>query len=392
MHFFCILEKRQVIKMMFKYELKKIFSKRMNKVLLAAVLVMTVIYSGMAIGSMSYTDADGQSHTGIDAGRLLAEDVNQWKGKLTTEKISEVINDYKTLSAKYQDKIPNAEYGKTVQSYYDIYSFVIGVLTPDSEWNEGAVYQLSDEQLQDIYTIYQDNMKKMAEEYGTTPEKRSYLENVYKKIEIPFTFEAKGSWATMTMYAQTYVLLMAVIIGFLAAGIFSGEFRPGIFVSTVIYWIGVGILSLISFAVMGTSGFFTPYQIDDPYSIYVMTYGEYYLLILVGGYIATMFCATLTMLVTVKMHTPNLAVCIPFFLLCMIPFIARVLPAFDAFFNLLPTVLTNILNVVRSPILFQIGPFVFRQISFLMFLYILLFIVLLPLIYRGYSRYGLRKK
>ena len=212
MHFFCILEKRQVIKMMFKYELKKIFSKRMNKVLLAAVLVMTVIYSGMAIGSMSYTDADGQSHTGIDAGRLLAEDVNQWKGKLTTEKISEVINDYKTLSAKYQDKIPNAEYGKTVQSYYDIYSFVIGVLTPDSEWNEGAVYQLSDGQLQDIYTIYQDNMKKMAEEYGTTPEKRSYLENVYKKIEIPFTFEAKGSWATMTMYAQTYVLLMACLL------------------------------------------------------------------------------------------------------------------------------------------------------------------------------------
>ena len=158
--------------MMFKYELKKIFSKRMNKVLLAAVLVMTVIYSGMAIGSMSYTDADGQIHTGIDAGRLLAEDVNQWKGKLTTEKISEVINDYKTLSAKYQDEIPNTEYGKTVQSYYDIYSFVIGILTPDSEWNEGAVYQLSDEQLQDIYTIYQDNMKKMAEEYGTTPEKR----------------------------------------------------------------------------------------------------------------------------------------------------------------------------------------------------------------------------
>lgn len=121
-------------------------------------------------------------------------------------------------------------------------------------------------------------------------------------------------------------------------------------------------------------------------------YGEYYLLILVGGYIVTMFCAALTMLVTVKMHTPNLAICIPFFLLCMMPFIARVLPAFDAFFNLLPTVLTNIFNAVRTPILFQIGSFVFRQISLLMFLYILLFIVLLPLIYIGYSRYGLKKK
>ena len=360
-------------------------------------------------------DEEGQDHTGIEAGRLLAEDVNQWKGELTSEKISEVINDYKTLSAEYPDGIPDTEYGRTIQSYYDIYSFVINVMTPDSEWNESVVDQLSDEQLQDIYTIYQDNMKKMAEEYGTTPEKRSYLESIYEKIEIPLAFAAKDSWATMTMYAQTYVLLMAVIIGFLAAGIFSGEFRPGtedvflaakygrskaiknkiiagILVSTVIYWIGAGILSFISFAVMGTSGFFTPYQIDDPYSIYVMTFGEYYLLILVGGYIATIFCAALIMLVTVKMHTPNLAVCIPFFLLCMMPFIARVLPAFDAFFNLLPTVLTNIINAVKTPILFQSGPFVFRQISFLMFLYIVLFIVLLPFIYRSYIRYGLKKK
>ncbi len=400
---------------MLKYELKKIFSKRMNQVLLAAVIVVTIIYSGMAIGSMRYVDEEGQDHTGIEAGRLLAEDVNQWKGELTSEKISEVINDYKTLSAEYPDGIPDTEYGRTIQSYYDIYSFVINVMTPDSEWNESVVDQLSDEQLQDIYTIYQDNMKKMAEEYGTTPEKRSYLESIYEKIEIPLAFAAKDSWATMTMYAQTYVLLMAVIIGFLAAGIFSGEFRPGtedvflaakygrskaiknkiiagILVSTVIYWIGAGILSFISFAVMGTSGFFTPYQIDDPYSIYVMTFGEYYLLILVGGYIATIFCAALIMLVTVKMHTPNLAVCIPFFLLCMMPFIARVLPAFDAFFNLLPTVLTNIINAVKTPILFQSGPFVFRQISFLMFLYIVLFIVLLPFIYRSYIRYGLKKK
>ena len=148
-----------MIKMMFKYELKKIFSKRINQVLLAAVLVVTIIYSGMAIGSMRYVDEEGQDHTGIEAGRLLAENINQWKGKLTAEKISEVIDDYKTISAKYPDEIPNTEYGKTVQSYYDIYSFVIGIMTPDSEWNESVVDQLSDEQLQNIYTIYQDNMK-----------------------------------------------------------------------------------------------------------------------------------------------------------------------------------------------------------------------------------------
>ena len=168
--------------MMLKYELKKIFSKRINQVLLAAVLVVTIIYSGMAIGSMSYTDEEGQDHTGIEAGRLLAEDKNQWKGDLTPEVISQVIKDYKELSAKYPDGLPDEEWGKQVQSYYDIYSFVIDVMTPDSEWNESVVYQLSDEQLQDIYTIYQDNMKNMAEEYGTTPEKRSYLDFLFNRM------------------------------------------------------------------------------------------------------------------------------------------------------------------------------------------------------------------
>ena len=96
---------------MLKYELKKIFSKRINQVLLAAVLVVTIIYSGMAIGSMSYTDEEGQDHTGIEAGRLLAEDRNQWKGELTPEKISEVINDYKNyqLSIRMEYRIQNRE-------------------------------------------------------------------------------------------------------------------------------------------------------------------------------------------------------------------------------------------------------------------------------------------
>ena len=73
-----------MIKMMFKYELKKIFSKRVNQVLLAAVLVVTIIYSGMAIGSMRYVDEEGQNHTGID-GFWLKISING-KGNLQRRK------------------------------------------------------------------------------------------------------------------------------------------------------------------------------------------------------------------------------------------------------------------------------------------------------------------
>lgn len=66
--------------------------------------------------------------------------------------------------------------------------------------------------------------------------------------------------------------------------------------------------------------------------------------------------------------------------------------SFTAFFNLTPTVLGNILGAVRTPVLFQIGPFVFRQIPFLMVLYGGLFILILPFIYRNCRRYGLKKR
>ena len=401
--------------MMLKYELIKVFSKRINRLVIVATMLIAIVISCFAIGSIRYVDKDGNLHTGITAGRLLARDQNEWQGEVTPEELSKIIKDYRVLLNKYSSDIPDTEYGKTVQSYYDLKDLVVNILKPDSEWDESVLYQLTDEQLKDIYTIYQENMKKMAAEYGTTPEKRSFLEQKYKEVKLPFNYEGKEAWETMTMYAQTYVLLLAMVIGFLTAGIFSAEFRPGaediffaskygrskavknkilagVIMSTIVYWVGAGILSFIAFSVMGTSGFSTPYQIDDPYSIYILTFGEYYLLILVSGYVATMFCTALVMLVTAKMHTPNLAVCIPFILLCMMPFIERALSSFSDFFHLMPTILTNIYNSVRMPILFQAGTIVVRQIPFLNVLYAGLFIVLLPVVYRSYRKYGLKKK
>lgn len=66
--------------------------------------------------------------------------------------------------------------------------------------------------------------------------------------------------------------------------------------------------------------------------------------------------------------------------------------SFSGFFHLMPTILTNIYNSVRTPILFQAGTIVFHQIPFLNVLYAGLFIVLLPLVYKSYRKYGLKKK
>lgn len=400
--------------MMMKYELKKFFNKKINKMILIVMVFLAVVISYLAVGSMRYRDAEGKLYTGVTAGRRLAADRNKWKGKLTEEKIKEVVEDRRTLEQMYPEGIPDREYGKTVQSYDDIFSFGIYVFTPDSGYDQSVLYHWSDQQSESFYSMYETNILKMVQTYGKNLKQQEFLKRKYEEIEMPPDYAAKDSWDTMAMYAQTYGMILAVAIGFLASGIFADEFRTkaetvffsakygrskairnkiltGIAMTTVVYWAGMGILSGISLGIMGTSGFLTPYQIDQPYSIYIMTYGEYYFLILVCGYIASMFSATITMLATVKMHSANLANCVPFFLYCMMPFIGRAVPAFETVFNIMPGVFMNIIEYAKVPIVFQIGFVVVRQIPFVMIIYSILAIIWLLPVYKNFSKYGLRK-
>ncbi len=63
------------------------------------------------------------------------------------------------------------------------------------------------------------------------------------------------------------------------------------------------------------------------------TFGQYYFAMVLCAYIASLFAASLTMLVTAKMHSRNVAAGIPFFLYCLMPFIGRALSTFATFFG-----------------------------------------------------------
>lgn len=411
---FCsIMVRKRVIKMMFRCEWKKILSKKINRIMICAAAVLAVVFSCFAIGSVRYVDKNGALHTGIAAARKLSADRNRWEGDLTAEKFAEIVKSKQKLAKKYPQGIPDDEYGKIIQSYGDIESFVINVVLNDAEYNENVLYQMTEKQSKELYAAYEENMQKMAGEYGGTPEQVEFLKKQYRKIKMPLSYQAKDSWDTMETYVETYGIVLAVIIGFLASGIFAEEFRTkadsvffaakygrskavknkaaaGMLMTTVVYWGGMAILTLVSLGVMGISGFQTLYQIDQPYSMYVMTYGQYYLMMLVCGYIASLFAASLSMLVSAKMHSRNIAAGIPFFLYCLMPFIGRMFSSVTVVFRLVPDVLFNIMANAKNLTVFQIGNTVFRQIPAVMLLYAVLSVLLLPLVYRSYCRYGLR--
>lgn len=393
---------------MLKLELKRIFSKRINLFAIGLAMILAVIFSGFAVTSNRYVDESGNVSTGITATRKLTDNRRAWKGTLTENKLGEAIEQSKNAMAQSLEE-EDANYGTTLQPIEDIRDFMISVLTPDSEYDQSVLDLMTEEDVQAFYDTYHKNMQKMAAEYGKTSVQKKYLEKKYNEIKLPVEYEAYGSWDTMIMYAETYSIILAIIVGFICAGIFADDFQTkadavffstkygrtkavktkilaGIITTVVIYCAGIILLSVICFGIMGTSGINTPYQISQAYSIYIMSYGQYYLLTVICGFIASLLAASSSMLVSAKMHTISVAVCIPFFLYCLLPFIGRALSGYAMIFNLIPTILTNVEASAKVPLIYQIGNHVFRQIPLVMAVYVIVAVALLPLIYRNFQK------
>ena len=397
---------------MLKSEWRKFFSKITNRVVLIALLLITVIVSFLAVDSMGYTDTGERSAVGMDkvtAGRRLAEEKNQWKGKLTPEKIADAVKNYRELEQTYSGGASNVESGKLEPPYLDILYFAAHIYQTESDVVRADLNCMAEEDIGHIYDTYADNLQQAAEEYGATPEQEKFLKEQYKKVEIPVTYEAYDSWKTMAAYAEMYILILVVVVGVLAAGIFDEEFKNhaervfftakygrskavrnkiavGILTTTIVYWVGTGLLSLISFGILGGSGFDTPYQMEDPYSMYAVTQGQYYLLVVVSGYIASLLSASVTMLVTAKMHTEKVAVFLPVFLYWVPLFIGNRIHNIKAVY-FMTSALVNMDNGIQYPFLLQIGNAVFRQVPFVMALYTVVFVILLPFLYRSFAGY-----
>lgn len=133
---------------MLKLELKRIFSKKINVFAIGLALILAVIFSGFAVTSNRYVDENGNASTGIMATRKLTDNRRAWKGTLTEDELGKVIEQNK--NAMTQSSEENAIYGTTLQPIDDIRGFIISVLTPDAEYDESVLNQITEENIQEF--------------------------------------------------------------------------------------------------------------------------------------------------------------------------------------------------------------------------------------------------
>ncbi|MCM1145639.1 MAG: ABC transporter permease [Blautia sp.] len=402
---------------MLYYEWKKIWVRPGTKIAMLLLAGLLMIVGFFAIRDVYYVNENGDHEYGPAAISKLKAAKKEWAGELTEEVIAEVIAENRRINETKEGRSEeiresNIAYGWK-QGFHDIrhmlmYAFCkfrsSDYYRPDSLVPEDAVH---------FYENRVGNLKEwLAEEeqqYLFSEEEREFLIARYEALEIPWQYDYEDGFIEFFYYAATVVMIMFLILGFVVAPVFSGEFAykaeavfyasyhgrgkavgaklaaAFLFVTTVYF--GVMLLySIIVFGFLGADGAGLMIQIsrDGWKSFYLLTNWQEYLLIVCGGYVGVLFGLLLTMLVSAKTKSTALSVIVPFALLFIPSFLgSRISRKIIA---LLPDRLMDIHQSLVTFNLYSIGGRIVGAIGILFCIYSVLSLVLFPLTYQVYRK------
>lgn len=404
---------------MLRYEIKKVFSRASSRIALLLMFLLLGITCYLAIHNVSYMNENGEKEYGFSAVRKLREARQEWSGTLTEEKIADVIAETARIhnSAEYNSndlKVQEIAYGWG-QGVADIQNLIVKSFCSFRNYDFYILDSLSP---QDAVKFYPNRITQLEEWLNTeakdqyTDTQKAFLMQKYQELETPFQYDYMEGWVQLLEFSPTIFMVLVLILGFLAAGIFSGEFQSkansvfyssyygrnkavkakvlaGFSIVSGIYWLVALLYTVIVLGFLGADGANCPIQANYSSwkSIYDFTNMQEYLLLLIGGYIGSLFMLFLTMLVSAKTKSAVIAVTIPFILLFIPSFISGInIPLIRNIVGLLPDQLLQIHIAVGTFSLYQAGGKVVGSIGILLILYIVLTILLLPVLYQVYRK------
>ena len=403
---------------MLRFEIKKVFSKTVNKIALLILVVALLVVSFFAVNSVDYVDENGTSTSGIAAARNLRNDKNQWSGYLTDNVLSEAIlkneeiiasPEYLSKDVKENDKA----YAKT-QDFSDIRTIINKAFC---SFNEYDYYRANSVTSDEVRNLYERRIANLTEWLNSdeikdnfSKDEKEFLIAQYNELETPFYYEYSDGWKALLEYAPSIMMLLVLILGFLVSSIFSNEFqlkadsiffsaklgrnkainakmRAGFLIITAVYWGTMLIYSAVVLGSLGTDGANCMIQtgLGGWKSFYNITCLQDYLLTMAGGYLGSLFILTLSMLVSAKTHSTTLAVTVPFILL-FIPSFFSGISVLSKGLGLLPDQLLQVSQAVNLFNLYKIGGKVVGAIPIIMILYFILYCILLPMLYSVYQK------
>lgn len=406
---------------MLRYELKKIFGSVSSKVALGLLAAMVLLSVWMAVSSVEWINERGEPETGFSAIGKLQNAQEEWSGTLDEERLRQILRENQRIAATpeaqsrdYQQNDIAFGWRQGFRPVLDMVNQAYASGFQEFDWYTNE--RITPDQAGDFYPNRTRLMTQwLYDETGSayrlfTEKEKLYLVEQYETLEAPFYYTYAEGWEQLLYNSPFVIMVGALILGYLAAGIFANEFRwksdavffsarhgrdkaagakigAGFVMVTALYWSAVLVYTLLTLGCLGFDGWNCPIQIDLWKVFYHLKLWQAWALTAVGGYIGSLFFVFLTMWVSSKTRSSLFAVTVPFLLIFLPSFLDNLnIDKLSKFLGLFPDQLLQIYQALRYFYVYEIGGKVFNAMTLLMVIYSLLTVVLAPMMYRDFRR------
>ena len=388
---------------MLNYELKKIFSRPVNKILTLALIAIAVTAGLLAVRDVRYLTEDGYLQ-GAKAAKQLKAEKNQWRGALTEQTLKKAAQENQQLHAGIgpEDYAARDEALRKGQGLADIRDMISLAFSGFQNYDYYRADSVSAEEAGAFYRERIAGFQAWLDsgEGNFSQKEKAFLIKQFAGTHTPFHYEYAEGWKALldSQYLPILTIIVVIVCGFLVAGIFSGEFQlradsiffssklgrgraivtkigGGILTVSVVYWGAMLLYTALVLGLLGFGGAACEVQTGNWRSIYNLTYGQDALLTLAGGYIGCLFISTLAMLVSAKSRSMAIAVTIPFLLSCIPMFLGRI-SFLSRIMTLFPDQLLQISMNLDTMKLYEIGGKVLGHLTVIVPLYLLVWVIL----------------
>lgn len=403
---------------MLKFEWKKVFSRPKSRIAILIMIAVLIVTSVLTINRVEYVDENGNHSTGISAARELRAAKNEWAGPLTGDVLQEVIAENDKIN--HSEEAQSNDIEKQDKAYAEkqgvsgILSVISSAFSAYRDFDYFAADNVSSEEVTTLYdrrvSVLKDWLDSGQENYSQ--QEKDFLIGQYEDLDTPFYYEYTDGWSALLQNISTFILILALIIGFLTAGIFSDEFQTkadsiffstrygrsravlskagaGFLITTVFYFVFLLLYTVIVLSVLGADGADCPIQLEMWRSVYNITFFEAYLFIAAGGYVGTLLASSLAMLVSARSRSTATATIVPFIVLCALPFLSRII-TLPGFCSLFPDQLLEIYVDLKESALIEIGGKVMTTAMLILPVYAAVCVILQPVLYSVYRRTQIR--
>ena len=409
-----------------RYELKKMLSRRVSQVSIAAVLALVAVIAFFNITSQYALDPKemGTEFEGTAAIAQIKANTEALAGPITDEEATEALREFKEFvgpdgEVKEEYRTDRKPYGEKANEYWEFSAkngALMALLT--SPWMQGyqmpvsAAAAIDTTGTVDLYGRVRSKIASGLDANGAlsyNDDERAFWSERAQGMQTPIEYGYAGGWEDFLNLAQFLIFAMLAVV-ITCASVFNGEYRAktdAILLSTkfgksrlgrakaaasmiaasAIYWVFTLVFLAITLVFYGADGAGLPIQIYNITCTYGISLSAAALICCLVGYLATLALLGIVLALSAKIDSPMGILAIGVALILIPVFVPTMTSSIaNHIIYLFPYDALNPFNLFDM-VSYAIGPVVVELPVFLAAFYLLLFATGIALAIRTFKRH-----